>query len=808
MKFVASVSFLLLTGALLSAYDNHQSGQEETVALEALGLPTNPPYLLEFLRLRSQPAVPQERLNALFAELEDPQAAVRNRASSQLIPLGPLAVPGLRQLSKEVDKPLLARTAQNCLTAIESLSSLTGSVLNLILLHPTDEALPVLLEFLPYSEEEGVLDETRRVLLQLGVREGKLHPELLRVLENAQPICRNVALDILCQLNGRASLPLLRKYLKDPQLTLRLRTTLALARRGEGEAIPLLIDLLEHLSIEQGKQVEEFLIELAGDTAPKVSLAADQDSRKKCSRAWLDWWQNPPAAISSPNLLQELRRRTIQEVDRDKILEIIKLLGDENFAIREKASGDLRAIGEVALPLLRDSAALKDPEISRRSEDLLREFEKDRLPALPASVLRLLNLRRPEGYLKDLLIYYPFADGDSAQEEAQQALNLLASHEEKVNPLLVRAAEDRLPLRRQCAGVALTHCPDPQATTLARKLLQDRDVQVRVPVSLALASQHRDKQAIGVLIAGLPDLSERQAVDVEEYLRWLSSGNPLPDLPANADLKKRRDYWQAWWTAQGPGLQITERPSLLPAQNLGYTLLISYNNNQIHEYDATGKLRWTLNDVGNPMDAQVLPGERVLVAEFAANRVTERNLKGEILWQRAVPSNPMSAQRLANGHTLIIMRNQLLEVDRAGKEISHIDRPQSDVFSARRLSDGKTVVISSTDGCIKLDRTGKVLSKFAIPGGLSQFANHITPAGGVIVPNTWQNTLTEYRPDGKQARNLTIQQPTCGCPLPNGNLLVGLNGNPSRVLEFDAKGKNLGEFKANLNFMVTRINRR
>ena len=60
-------------------------------------------------------------------------------------------------------------------------------------------------------------------------------------------------------------------------------------------------------------------------------------------------------------------------------------------------------------------------------------------------------------------------------------------------------------------------------------------------------------------------------------------------------------------------------------------------NSQLpREARAEGKTRWEITGVMNPMDAQVLPGNRVLIAEFGANRVTERNLKGEILWEKPI----------------------------------------------------------------------------------------------------------------------------------------------------------------------------
>jgi HEAT repeat protein len=574
----------------------------------------------------------------------------------------------------------------------------------------------------------------------------------------------------------------------------------------------VLINLLEELPLDQGRQVEEFLMDLAGEHAPKVTLEADAEARKKCREVWMAWWETPPANLTNDTLFLELHRRTLKEENRPKVKAAIALLGAEDFAVREKGSADLKTLGEVALPELRVAAAGTDPEIARRAKELLDEFEKDHLPPLPSSSLRLLTLRRPSGLMEAILGYLPFADDDTTRADAQLTLNNLAALQEHADPLLLRHLEDRAPLRRAAAAQALLQCVDVQPRPTIRKLLADPDIAVRIQVGLALAAQ-RDREAIPVLISALADATEQQSNEIEEYLRWLSADHGPADLPPNTKGNRRRDHWAAWWEANARLVNLPEKPLVLPTQTLGYTLLVSYNMSQICELDAKGKTRWTMNNVGNPMDAQVLPGDRVLVSEFGARRVTERNLKGDVVWQRAVNGNPISAQRLSNGNTFIVTPNQLLEVDRAGKEVMKIDRPQMDVFSARRLNDGKIMVLSNTAQYQRLDRRGKELTRCMIPNGLSQYANEILPSGNVLIPMTWQNQVMEYTSEGKLVNTFNVQMPSCACRLPRGNTLVGMqNVIPARVVELDPKGKQVGELKSidnNLNnMMVTRIHRR
>ena len=94
---------------------------------------------------------------------------------------------------------------------------------------------------------------------------------------------------------------------------------------------------------------------------------------------------------------------------------------------------------------------------------------------------------------------------------------------------------------------------------------------------------------------------------------------------------------------------------------------------RVFEIDPNGKERWSINDLRGPVDAVVVPGKRVLIAEYHSRRVSERDFTGKILWQKQV-ANPINVQRLRNGNTFIASRSHLMEVvDRAGKEVYTIN---------------------------------------------------------------------------------------------------------------------------------------
>src|SRR5262249_6305221 len=155
----------------------------------------------------------------------------------------------------------------------------------------------------------GVIEEIRLALATVAHRDGKPDPALLKALQDESPIRRALAIDTLCQ-NGVTSSVLehvpLRKLLQDPKSSVRLRAALALARARDAKALSTLITLLSELPLEQARQAEDFLSELAGEQSPKATLGNDDASRKKCRDAWAAWWQ---ASEDGNRLLEELRKR-------------------------------------------------------------------------------------------------------------------------------------------------------------------------------------------------------------------------------------------------------------------------------------------------------------------------------------------------------------------------------------------------------------------------------------------------------------------------------------------------------------------
>ena len=176
----------------------------------------------------------------------------------------------------------------------------------------------------------------------------------------------------------------------------------------------------------------------------------------------------------------------------------------------------------------------------------------------------------------------------------------------------------------------------------------------------------------------------------EDTLIRLADGYPAGMTHGDSDeaRKARRGVWNAWWKTNAATVdlaKVDEQP-----RHLGYTLIPEMHANKVWEIDAAKKILWETKVDGCPIDAQVLPGGRFLVAELNANRVTERDQKsGAVHWEYKI-ATPIACARLSNGHTFIGTNHSLHVVTPDGKEVMNY-RPADGFFihSVQRLKNGR-----------------------------------------------------------------------------------------------------------------------
>ena len=495
-----------------------------------------------------------------------------------------------------------------------------------------------------------------------------------------------------------------------------------------------------------------------------------------------------------PGLLAFFHKQTANDAARRRVRTLIEQLGADTFEVREKASADLIALGPVALQQLQQARRqAEDIEVRRRARACMERIQVDCPVNVASAALRVLATRKPPGSAVALLAYLPGPYEDSLVEEIHSALVAVARRGEALDPALIGAlASDR----RECriaAAVALCRAGAVEQRAAIRKLLQVPSADVRSPIAQELAIAG-DKEAVPVLIELLAQLPLEQGGGIEELL-YRVAGPTAPAVALRDEAGaaiKCRDAWRGWWRQHGERIDLAvlkdaERP-------LGYTLLVLMNDNRVVEWDRDGKPRWQIDRLASPLDAEVLPGQRVLIAEHDTKRVTERNFKGEVLWEKKLAFSPIHAQRLPGGNTFIATRNQLLEVDRAGKKEVVRYRTNGSLITARRYRDGRIGCIEN-GSYFELNADGTERRRFTVgPGVHTTNSLTLLPNGHLLIVSYGGGTVQEYDRAGKVVWNIGMTSPLCALRLPNGNTLV--SSQQMVLVEFDRSGKEVGRREA------------
>jgi HEAT repeat protein len=758
-----------------------------TSAVSAQPLTADGPSLLAFFRARARTEVDRERLGVLLRQFAGDDDRERSLATAEFLGLGPLALPVLRQAANDLDHPEVAERAGRCVEWLDgrAASRLLVAAARALAVRKPDGAAASLLDYLPSTDNAEVIREIQAALAAVAAPGGKADPALLRGLVDPVGIRRASAGIALCRADPpqHEHVPAVHKLLHDPAPGVRLRTALALAEASDAEAVPVLIDLLADLSPEQRKPVEELLLRLAGEWSPAVGIQVEDRIGRLVRRdAWAAWWRNADGNA----LLALFRDHTLTAEGRIKVGGLIAQLESADFSTREKASKDLFALGRVSLPQLREAARSRDAEVSRRARLLMDAIEREPAHHLPAAAVRLLAVRKPAGCVEALVAYLPFAENDTLADELGKALTVLARRQGQLDTVLLRCLGDGNAVVRATAGQALIEGGGPEAYPAVRKLLADRDSGVRLHVALSLA-RAKERDSVPVLIELLTALPADDLGQVEDTLQQLA-GDAAPQVPAGEkaeERKKCRDAWAAWWKANGERVDLA-RLTVQPW--FGYTLVCDQQGQRVYELDRGGKERWSITGAGNPVDACVVPGNRVLIAEYGPDRVTERDFKGNILWTHRIP-NPVNVQRLANGNTFIATQNgPLVEVDRDGKVVRSINTLPNNTFAARRTPRGGIVALTGNGQCVVMDPDGTQRRTFAVGPINSLGCIDLAPNGRILVAQFQRGKVVEYDSEGKVVLEVDVPNPMSATGLPNGHILVGC-ANTQRVVELDRKGK-------------------
>jgi SAM-dependent methyltransferase len=265
-------------------------------------------------------------------------------------------------------------------------------------------------------------------------------------------------------------------------------------------------------------------------------------------------------------LLEFFRKRTPSEADRATIPTLVRRLADPAFAVRERASADLAALGKSAVPFLRKATQDPDREVARRAELCLQAIETEAARGLVAAAARLLKARKPARAAEVLLDFLPFAD-DEEEKEVLAALKETGVREGGADAVLVAALKDRDSLRRAGAALCVGQSGETEQRRMVRPLLSDPDAKVRLRAAQGLVAG-KDKGAVPVLVALLGEAPLPLALQAEDLLGRIA-GDQSPDISlGGTDRRKCQEAWARWWNARGAEVDLARvearRPRLPP----------------------------------------------------------------------------------------------------------------------------------------------------------------------------------------------------------------------------------------------------
>src|SRR5262249_522906 len=162
------------------------------------------------------------------------------------------------------DEADVAAQAKACLKLIEGdgAANLSAAAARELVKQRPEGAVEALLAFLPFAENEKVAKEAESGLATLPLPGGQGSPAPVKALKDEAPVRRAAAVEVLCKAGDESQLKAVRALLEDPKPSVRFRVALALARRHDAGAVPVLIDLLGELPPAQQTACEEFLADL------------------------------------------------------------------------------------------------------------------------------------------------------------------------------------------------------------------------------------------------------------------------------------------------------------------------------------------------------------------------------------------------------------------------------------------------------------------------------------------------------------------------------------------------------------------
>ncbi|MAE77333.1 MAG: hypothetical protein CMJ85_10745 [Planctomycetes bacterium] len=237
----------------------------------------------------------------------------------------------------------------------------------------------------------------------------------------------------------------------------------------------------------------------------------------------------------------------------------------------------------------------------------------------------------------------------------------------------------------------------------------------------------------------------------------------------------------------------------------GFTLVTDYGDSRVVEYDGEGREVWKLEDLFDPLDAELTPAGTILVTEQGDNAVREYDREGNVVWEFTDVTRPIDADRLANGNTLITDPGnfRVIEVDAKGKIVwdfgrKNVQKPEFKPYDADRLPNGNTLISDYLgEQVLEVSPAMKVVWRF---GGAKFVCDaDRLPNGNTLITMRQPARLIEITPahvivwEKRKLHEKDLQLPWDADRLPDGTTMVAENYG---VRVYNKEGKVVRTFKS------------
>jgi hypothetical protein len=180
---------------VLDDYRTIDTSAADVKVLKEISVASDGPALLTFLRSQIRGEADRKAINELIKQLSDETFEVREKATTQLIALGPVAIPFLRDAAKDDDAEVVRR-AKHCLEKIGSAARPDGAIgaaLRLVATRKPAGAAEALLALAPSVTEPELKNELYWALESVAVRDGKPEKIVEQALDDKDPARRAAA---------------------------------------------------------------------------------------------------------------------------------------------------------------------------------------------------------------------------------------------------------------------------------------------------------------------------------------------------------------------------------------------------------------------------------------------------------------------------------------------------------------------------------------------------------------------------------------------------------------------------------------